>query len=113
MHELRVATEILDIVEKEMHRQQLMRLESVTVRVGALTGINADALAFGFEASIAETPLDGARLIVEPVPVRARCGSCGKVSNIESFIFVCGHCSSTDLEVIEGEELYIDHLVGE
>lgn len=113
MHELRVATEILDIVGKEMRRQRLVRLESVTVRVGALTGINADALAFGFEASIAETPLDGARLIVESVPVKARCGTCGTVSDIESYVFVCGHCSGTDLEVIQGEDLYVDHLIGE
>ena len=57
MHELAVAMEIIDIVQGEMDRQGLRRIDAVAVRIGALTGINADALTFGFEASVIDTPL--------------------------------------------------------
>jgi hydrogenase nickel incorporation protein HypA/HybF len=113
MHELTVAKEIIDIVRAEMRRQGLHRIEAVALRIGALTGINADALEFGFDASITDTPLAGARLIIEILPVRAACRSCGRESEIEPYLFKCPHCAGSDLEIVQGEELDIDHLLGE
>lgn len=113
MHELTVAKEIIDIVRGEMQRQGLRRVEAVALRIGALTGINADALEFGFNASIIDTPLAGARLIIELLPVRAACRSCGKESELEPHLFKCPHCAGSDLEIVQGEELDIDHLLGE
>ncbi len=113
MHELAVAREIIDIVQGEMDRRGLRRIEAVALRIGALTGINADALTFGFEASVVDTPLAGAHLIIETMPVRAACRSCGKESEIEPYLFICPHCASSDLEIVQGEELDIDHLLGE
>jgi hydrogenase nickel incorporation protein HypA/HybF len=113
MHELAVAMEIIGMVQGEMDRQGLRRIEDVAVRIGALTGINADALKFGFEASIVDTPLVGARLIIESLPVKAACRSCGRESEIEQYLFICPHCAGTDLKIVQGEELDIDHLLGE
>ena len=113
MHELAMAREIIDIVQAEMVRQNLHRVESVVVRIGALTGLNADALAFGFEASVVDTPLAGARLDVQQVPIKAKCRACGQEDAVEEFVFICPRCGGTDLEVIEGEELDIDHILGE
>lgn len=113
MHELAVAREIIEIVQGEMERRGLRRIEAVALRIGALTGINADALTFGFEASVADTPLEGAQLIIEALPVRALCHACRKESEIEAFLFLCPQCGSSDLEIVQGEELDIDHLLGE
>lgn len=113
MHELAVACEIIDIVLGEMDRQGLRQIDVVALRIGALTGINADALTFGFDASVIDTPLAGAKLIIESLPVRAACRSCGKESEVEPYLFVCPHCAGHDLKIVQGEELDIDHLVGE
>ncbi len=113
MHELAVAREIIEIVQGEMDRRGLRRIDAVALRIGALTGINADALTFGFDASVVDTPLQGARLIIESLPVRAACRTCGKESEIEPYLFVCPHCAGHDLEIVQGEELDIDHLWGE
>jgi len=110
---LSVAQEIIGIVQETMTRHNLRRLETVVVRIGGLTGINPDALAFGFEMSIADTPLEGARLSIEQVPITVECRGCGRKSAVERFVFVCPQCNGTDLEVIGGKELDIDHLVGE
>ncbi len=112
MHELSIAREIIAIVQDEMNNLNLTKIEAVNIRLGALTGINADALSFGFEASVVDTNLDGAELIIEEVPIRGKCRSCGKDFEVAEFMFLCSHCSSTDLDVITGEELDIDHLVG-
>jgi len=113
MHELQIAGEIIDVVEREMTEQGIIRLESVALRIGALSCINSDSLAFGFEAAVMGTPLEGGRLIIEEVQIKARCNSCGGVSEIEMPAFVCSHCSGRDLEIIAGEELQIDYIIGE
>ena len=113
MHELSVAKEIIAIVEDEMAQRKLRRIDTVSVRIGALTGVNAEALTFGFIASVAETLLEGAQLVIEEVPVICRCCACGKRFETEGFVFICPACGSIDTEVVQGEELDIDHLVGE
>jgi hydrogenase nickel incorporation protein HypA/HybF len=112
MHELSVAREILAVVRGEMSRQHLTKIETVKVRLGALTGLNADALAFGFEASVANTSLDGAVLDIEIIPIRGKCKECERSFDINEMIFLCPQCGSGEVEVTAGEELEIVHLVG-
>lgn len=113
MHELRIAREIICMVQAEMTRLNLKKVEKVNMRIGALSGIDSEALSFGFEASVADTSLDGARLVIKQVPIKGRCRACEKESEVLDFIFVCPHCTATDMEIIEGEELDIDSLIGE
>jgi len=108
-----VAREIIGIVEGEMTRLNLRKVETVNLRLGALSGIHPEALSFGYEASVVDTLLEGSRLVIETVAVRGRCRNCAKEFEVEEFIFLCPHCHATDLEVMAGEDLEIDHLVGE
>ena len=112
MHELSIALEIISIVEEEMTRQRITALDSVAVRVGALSGVNPDALSFGFEAATADTALAGSRLVIETIPVRGKCRTCGHDFEVEEFVFICPACGSTDLAVERGEELEVAHLTG-
>jgi hydrogenase nickel incorporation protein HypA/HybF len=113
VHELSIAREIIVIVEDEMTRLNLNRVITVYLRIGALAAINPDALTFGFETSVANTRLEGARAVIDIIPVKGRCQSCHKEFEIEKFMFVCPHCGSSKLKITAGEELEIDHLVGE
>ncbi len=113
MHELSIAREIIEIVEAEVARLNLTRVETVNIRLGALTGVNPDALAFSFEASVVDTSLDGARLVIEKVPIKGRCRTCQAGFEVEEFVFLCPKCASGDLEITSGEELDINHLVVE
>jgi hydrogenase nickel incorporation protein HypA/HybF len=113
VHELSIAREIIEIVEAEAARSNLTRVDTVNIRLGALTGVNPDALAFSFEASVMDTALDGARLVIEKVPIKGRCRNCQTGFEVEEFVFLCPQCASGDLEIISGEELDFDHLVGE
>lgn len=113
MHELSVAREIIGIVQDEMTRCHLTRVTEVKIRLGVLAGLNADALAFGFEASVVDTPLADTRLIIENIPIDGVCRTCGKEFEVEEFVFICPRCGGTDMDIRRGEELDIEHLVGE
>ncbi len=110
MHELRIAESIVKISTKEIERQHLTGIRAIGVRIGALAGVNADSLLFGFEAITVDTPLAGVKLEVEEVPVKGKCHACQKDFEIKEFIFVCPHCYSSDIEISQGQELDIAYI---
>ena len=65
MHELALTQSLVDLVTE---RTAGRRVVAVNVRVGDLSGVVADAMSFCFDVTAADTPLAGARLVVEEVP---------------------------------------------
>jgi hydrogenase nickel incorporation protein HypA/HybF len=113
MHELRIATEIIDVVRDEMTRRHLNRVTEVYLNLGALTGVDPEALAFGFEAATADTPLSGAALKINRIPVGGKCRTCRSDFELNEYVFVCPKCGSSDLEIFRGEELDIAYFLGD
>lgn len=110
MHELSIAQSILDTVLAERESRGLEVVDSVTVRVGALSGVFPDALEFCFEAIRLETPLANTRLVIDPVPITVRCRDCAAVTKVEDFLFVCPVCDSVHVNVESGYELEVTSL---
>jgi len=69
-----------------------------------------EAMQMAFEAMRTDTPAAGAELEIETVPLTARCGGCGWTGEIEPYKFLCPACSSMQMEILTGRELYIDSL---
>lgn len=65
MHELGIAGAILERAKEEARRRPQARLVNVGVRVGVLSGVDADALSFGFECLVKGTELDPLTLEIE------------------------------------------------
>lgn len=111
MHEIGIATEIISIVEKEARQRGLDGIEEIKLKIGALAGIDPEALKFGFEAATAETKLANTRLNIQWLPARGRCRACGYEFDIDDLVFLCPHCDNADVELIQGEELDIVHII--
>ncbi len=79
---------------------------SVTLQVGRLRAVVPDALAFCFEVVSQGTPVEGARLIIEQIPVRVRCGSCETEWTVTEVEFMCPVCEGP-VEVLQGKELLL------
>ncbi|UCF87855.1 MAG: hydrogenase maturation nickel metallochaperone HypA, partial [bacterium] len=77
MHELSIALEILDIVEKEAAKHGARVVKEVCLRVGDLSGVETESLAFSFDAVKGERELTReTSLAIERLPVRIRCNPC-------------------------------------
>lgn len=110
MHETGIAAEILDIAKREAAQRGAAGITAVTVRVGDLAGVAPEALEFAFEALCAGTNAAGARLVIERVPMRARCRVCGRETEPEpDLVLWCAECG-TPLEVLAGQELLVESL---
>lgn len=68
------------------------------------------ALAFSFQLVAQGTPVEAAELDIDEVSVTGLCNDCGAESRQDSFPLQCATCESFDLEILTGEELYVESL---
>jgi hydrogenase nickel incorporation protein HypA/HybF len=111
MHELSIAQNILDIVMRYVPGEQAAAVRAVRVRVGALSGVVPDSLEFSFEAIVAGTAWESAKLEIHHPAARGRCLRCSTEFQIEEALFVCPSCGDSDIRVISGMELDIMEIV--
>jgi hydrogenase nickel incorporation protein HypA/HybF len=110
MHELGVAQEILDRVAREMRKHPGARARAVGVRIGEVSGIDRDALAFGFEALTRDTEWQRLQLDIDYCPRRHRCRACGSEFNTREFDTRCLLCGSPETVLVSGDELDIGYI---
>ena len=110
MHEDGLVKSLLGQVARLASEHAATGVEMVKVRVGAFSGVEPELLQSAFERRAPRTIAQGARLIVERVPLRAACQNCQQTFPIEQYHFVCTFCQSAELHVIEGEELLLESV---
>jgi hydrogenase nickel incorporation protein HypA/HybF len=112
MHELGIALETINLVKEGAAENNIVHVEEIGLRIGALSGVDPEALRFAIEASTTDTLMAGVKISIEHVPVRGVCQTCKETIEIEAFLFVCCHCGSVDLEINQGDELDIVYISG-
>jgi hydrogenase nickel incorporation protein HypA/HybF len=65
MHELSLASSVIETVRKEMARRPPARLTKIGLRIGEFAGIDDSSLRFCFEVLIRDTEFRGAALGIE------------------------------------------------
>ncbi|MFC9324316.1 hydrogenase maturation nickel metallochaperone HypA [Kitasatospora sp. NPDC057015] len=108
MHEMSIAMAVVEQVEEAAGSTGETAVEAVHLQVGELAGVVPDALAFCFELACAGTVLEGAELVAETVPARARCAPCAAEWPVGMPPdLVCPRCGGTQAELLAGRELQI------
>ncbi|HZO99831.1 MAG TPA: hydrogenase maturation nickel metallochaperone HypA [Terriglobia bacterium] len=110
MHELSIADSIIETVRAETAKHPGARAVKVGLRIGALAGVDPDALSFGFEALVRGTDLEPLALGVEYVPRTQRCPKCGLIFPAEDFSIQCPKCGELETIFAGGDELQIAYL---
>ena len=111
MHEMGIALEIIDIATASIPPDLAgAKVARVNLAVGKLSAIVPDSLRFCFEIATKETALEGAELVIDTLPVVAVCKACGHRWTIESPVFTCQACESSDLTLESGRELDITSI---
>jgi len=113
MHELSITQSLLEIVNQEVAKHAISKVTAVKLKVGKLRAIEPTSLTFCFELLSKDTPVQGAELVIEFVPVRGRCLGCGELFEVDSLLFACPGCSGHNIEMISGRELYIEEIQGD
>ncbi len=111
MHELGIAESALQIALDRAKTEGASRVLRMVIRVGALSGVDPEALRFAFTVILPGTAADGADLQIDPVVALAHCPDCRKdfVPDTNHF-FECPVCGRLCATVKQGRELDLVHL---
>jgi hydrogenase nickel incorporation protein HypA/HybF len=109
MHELSIAQSIIDIVDETLNGENAKLLE-ISVEIGELVAVVPESLEFCYNVITENTKYSGSKLDITILPLKSKCKNCKKEFQIEKFTFICPYCESSELDVLQGQELKIRHL---
>jgi hydrogenase nickel incorporation protein HypA/HybF len=111
MHELSIATSMIEMAAEEAARRGGARVYAIHLKLGDLSGVVKEALLFSYEVACQGTPLEGSRLVIEEVPVVVYCPMCRAEREIISVQqFCCATCHAPTSQVLRGKELEVTAL---
>jgi hydrogenase nickel incorporation protein HypA/HybF len=109
MHELSIALSIIEQVEEQSAAHSGC-VRSIQVKIGALSGVDVEALRFAWEIARAGTPLAETQIDIEAVPLRVRCLQCGRMRTPEIQSIACPDCVVAEQEILAGQELELTSM---
>ena len=111
MHEMGIALQIIEIASASIPQSEIpIQVEKVNLKVGKMAAIVSDSLRFCFDVAVKDSPLEGAILFIQTLPVVARCRDCDAQWTINGPAFTCENCNSGSLEILSGRELDIESI---
>lgn len=106
MHELGIASDLIDVALAEARKHGARRIGRVDLLVGCLRGVVPEHLRFLFGHVANGTIAEGALLEVKDEPVRYECGACGP-SEARGLLPECPACKMPWRKVEGGDSLRI------
>ena len=111
MHEMGIALQIIEIATDSIPADlKGAKVSRVNLKVGRLAAVVPDSLRFCFEVASKETALEGDELVIQEIPVLARCRDCQAEWTIAEPAFSCKACDSGALDILSGRELDIESI---
>lgn len=109
MHELSLMQSIFEIVENEMKKYNLPRIDLIKIKVGELVGIEESSFRFAFDVMKEDTGLAKAEMELIYVPGEAYCSQCDLRYPVRRYRVVCPECGSGG-QIVAGKELFVESL---
>jgi hydrogenase nickel incorporation protein HypA/HybF len=108
MHELSIAMSIVELAQEESDLRGGVQVSAIHLRLGSLSGVVKAALQASFEMACEGTLIQGARLVIEDLPILIACRNCQANRPVSSMqLFCCAECGTPSAEVIQGKEIEV------
>lgn len=110
MHEMSLCEGVRQVIEDNAREKGYSRVKTVWLEIGALAGVEVEAMRFCFDAVMSGSIADGARLEILDTPGRAWCMQCAKTVAVSQRYDICPECGGVQLQVTGGDEMRIKEL---
>ena len=115
VHELSIMEGVLKMVRDSAAQSNINKVHKINLVIGKLTMVLPDSMQFCFQVlSSQDELLQGAVLEIEERDIIIRCARCEQQSTLnDGFSFICPGCGASEVEIINGRELYLDYYEGD
>jgi len=110
VHELSVTQGMLDIALEKAKETQASRITRINLVIGEISSIVDDCVQFYFDFLSRDSIASGATLSFTRIPMKVRCRNCKLSFSPNKSLWSCPQCGEWSVEIIAGNEFYIDSI---
>ncbi|MBA3025649.1 MAG: hydrogenase maturation nickel metallochaperone HypA [Sulfurimonas sp.] len=110
MHEYSIVQSLLDSCEENATANAATKVTKVVVKIGVMSGVEPELLKTAFDTFKENTICDGCEFVLNIQPIVIRCNECLQTSTLNKLEYMCPECESLNLDVIDGEDMYLMQL---
>ena len=110
MHEFSIVDSLLQLADEHAKKNNAKKITKLEVKIGVLSGVEPDLLKTAFDTFKEGTICEEAEFIMNIQPVIIRCKDCGIETELKKDEYRCPKCNSGNLEIIDGEDMYLMSL---
>jgi len=110
MHELAITQSMFDLVLEQANKAEARKVGKINLVIGEMTGVVSDCVQFYFDFISKGTLAEGATLSFVMVPPKAKCQGCDKLFELKEFNWTCPYCGGNNLQIVAGEELFVESI---
>ena len=110
MHEYSIVQALLDSCEENARANNATKVTRVVVKIGVMSGVEPELLRTAFDTFKEATMCEEAEFIINHQSVVVKCHNCLSESTLEKLEYSCPKCKSTELDIVDGEDMYLMQL---
>jgi len=110
MHEMSVATGILNVLGAKLSQLPPCKLLALQLTVGKLSGIETQSLRFALDTILAGQGHNNVHLHLRESPAVFKCTACNWHGHLETFTLRCPDCNATELDIIDGQDVILERI---
>jgi hydrogenase nickel incorporation protein HypA/HybF len=113
MHELPIVQSLFDICLKHAAANGVKKVIAVNLKVGEVSDLQDEWIQRYFDFLAKGTIVEGARLVIERVPLMVRCGKCTESFSVDirqGRKVECPKCQATEFAYVSGREYTVDSM---
>jgi len=100
----------MDIVLNQAKAAKANKVTRINLVIGELSGVVSDSVQFYFDFLKKGNATEEAILDFKLVPIELCCRDCQTTFHPDDSAWICPNCRSTGLDVIKGQESYIESI---
>jgi hydrogenase nickel incorporation protein HypA/HybF len=118
MHELSLATSVVEYVQKVAGEHGLTKICEFHMEIGDMTHVDPRQLRYCLSLTIKGTVAENAKIRIRRRKVALKCRGCGRASSLQlvrslgDFELKCPRCGSQEVQIDKGRELTLTRIKG-
>lgn len=113
MHEISIAYEVINLAEREAKRNKVLNIKEITIEVGDLSGIEADAFGSALNLIIKDSILEQAAITIVRSPGKGLCNGCNYEFEMNHRMATCPKCGCFPSVIHGGDDFRVVSLIVE
>ncbi|MBU0721211.1 hydrogenase/urease nickel incorporation protein HypA [bacterium] len=110
MHEYSIVQSLLDSCEENAKANDATKVTKVLIKIGVMSGVEPELLKTAFDTFKEKTICEDAEFIMNIQPIVIKCHKCSSESTLKKLEYSCPKCQSLELDVLDGEDMYLMQL---